>query len=71
MSIYRDKHYLMAYQFVLLCETFLINSNANLFPIPGYSFIHMNRTTLSKGGVAMYIHNDFNYKERLDLCLNA
>ena len=43
--------------FILLCETFLITENA------GYKFIHQSRTTISRGGVAMYISDDFNFKD--------
>ena len=53
--------------FVLLCETFLTDINAHMFPIPGYNFV---RSVLSKGGVAIYIANEFNFKERPDLSLN-
>ena len=57
--------------FILLCETFLTNNNADLFSIPGYNFVHMSRTKLSRGGVAMYISHKYNYVERLDLCINV
>ncbi len=39
--------------FILLCETFLTNANADKFSIPGYNFVHRNRQTNSRGGVAM------------------
>ena len=56
--------------FILLCETFLMENNAHLYNIPGYSFIHKCRNTLSKGGVAMYILNEFNFREIPDLVTN-
>ena len=56
--------------FVLLCETFLNSLNAHRYQIPGYNFVSVNRTSLTRGGVAMYIANSFTYKERFDLCIN-
>ena len=56
--------------FILLCETFLNENNAHMFPIPGYSFIHNSRKTRIRGGVAMYILDEFTFKERPDLAIN-
>ncbi len=56
--------------FILLCETFLTDNNSDMYPILGYSFMHKSRRTMTKGGVAMYISNEFNFKERPDLCIN-
>ena len=56
--------------FVLLCETFLFDENANKFPIPGYNFVHASRTNLSRCGVAIYLLDDFNHRERPDLYKN-
>ena len=69
LSILKDNNVTM--HFVLLCETFLTNNNADLFAIPGYNFVHMSRTKLSRGGVAMYISNKYNYAERIFLCINV
>ena len=41
--------------FILLCETFLTTENADIYQIPGYKCIHQSRTTISRGGVAIYI----------------
>ena len=57
--------------FILLCETFLSNANAHLFPIAGNNFVHKSRSQLTRGGVAIYILDGFNYTERLDLCINV
>ena len=57
--------------FILLCETFLNNANARMFPIAGYNFVHKSRSQLTRGGVAIYILDGFNYSERLDLCINV
>ena len=56
--------------FVLLCETFLTELNASMFPIPGYECMHKSRNTLSKGGVAIYVLMELNYMEKPDLCVN-
>ncbi len=56
--------------FILLCETFLVDANADRYNIPGYSMIHESRNSLTLGGVAMYISNKFNFKPRPDLCIN-
>ena len=56
--------------FVLLCETFLFDENVNKFPIPGYNFMHASRTNHSKGAVAIDLLDDFDYRERPDLCIN-
>ena len=69
LSILKDNN--VTVHFILLCETFLTNNNADLFAIPGYNFVHMSRTKLSRGGVAMYISNKYNYAERIDLCINV
>ncbi len=54
-------------QFVLLCETFLTDTNVNLFEIPGYHFIYKNRKANSRGGVAMYIKEGIQFVNRGDL----
>ena len=41
-----------------------------MFPIPGYNFVHVSRSSLTRGGVAIYLLNDINYKERQDLCIH-
>ena len=57
--------------FILLCETFLVDANADKFSIPGYNFVHKSRKSLSKGGVAMYIADKYTFVERQDLCINV
>ena len=39
--------------FILLCETFLVEANAELFPLPGYSFVHNYQKSITKGGIAL------------------
>ena len=57
--------------FILLCETCRINANAHLFPIAGYNYVHKSRSQLTRGVVAIYILDGFNYTERLDPCINV
>jgi hypothetical protein len=47
--------------FILFCETFLVANNA---------FVHNSRKSMSRGGVAMYISNNFSFIERPDLGIN-
>ena len=47
--------------FILLCETFLNDENADMYQIPGYSFIQKNRKIKSKEGVGIYISNQYTY----------
>ena len=56
--------------FILLCETFLTEANAELFPLPGYSFSHNCRKSRAKGGIALYISDEFTFIERSDLSIN-
>ena len=56
--------------FVLLCETFLRDSNSSLFNISGYTFVYTNRKSLSRGGVALCIRNDLKFKNRPDIEIN-
>ena len=46
--------------FILLCEIFLTNANAHLFPIAGYNCVHKRRSQLTSGGVAIYMLDGFN-----------
>ena len=55
--------------FVLLCETFLNDINAEKYHIPGYNFTYQNLSS-SRGGVAMYILEGISFVERPDLCIN-
>ena len=50
--------------FILLCETFLHDGNKHLFDLPGYNFVFRNRTNKSRGGVAIYIRKNIEYKLR-------
>ncbi len=46
---------------IMICETFLTESNMNMYPIHGYQFIcNINRLHGKGGGVALYIADRFN-----------
>ncbi len=57
--------------FIMLCETFLNNDITHFYNLPGYNLVSLNRVKLSRGGVALYISTDFNYKLRTDLGINV
>ncbi len=56
--------------FILLCETFLSDTNANMFDIPGYNFVYKNRKVNCRGGVAIYIKDNIKFSNRPDLEIN-
>jgi hypothetical protein len=57
--------------FILLCETFLNDSNTQLYNLQGYNLISQNRSRLARGGVAIYVKSEYNYKLRNDLSVNV
>jgi len=52
---------------ITLCETFLHDSNKELYQIPGYSFVSRSRLQMKRGGVGLYINSSIEYKMRPDL----
>jgi len=56
--------------FILLCETFLKDSNSSLYNIPGYTLECKNRKSLSRGGVAIYIKNGIKYNRCDEIGIN-
>jgi len=56
--------------FVLLCETFLNDINVSKCRVNGYNLVTKNRQSNSRGGVAIYISESFNFITRDDLSLN-
>ena len=56
--------------FILLCETFLKNENAGHYDIEGYNMVCRNREIRSRGGVAIYVKNHFNFTEIDCVALN-
>ncbi len=55
--------------FILLCETFSTNENADLFNIPSFRLFHNCRQGEQRGGVAIYAKERLKYKLRDDLSL--
>ena len=57
------------YQFSIICvtETWLNNKSPALFDINNYSLLHIDRTNMKRGGVAIYINKMYQYKVRKDL----
>ena len=55
---------------IAVSETWLSPGAADLFHIPGYSFVEKSRILATGGGVGLYIHNSFMYKSRVDLSLD-
>ena len=65
--IYFLTHVATIIGFILLCETFINDNNANLFRLPSYNFVFKNRKIKSKGGVVMYIWDNIQLSIREDL----
>lgn len=56
--------------FIMLCETFLTDTNQSMFEIPGYQFLQKNRSNRKGGGVCVYAMNKFQCIPREDLSVN-
>ena len=54
---------------LLLCETFLNETNKNSVDINGYTLREDHRQTMTKGGVAIYINNKLQFTPRPDLSI--
>ena len=50
-----------------LCETWLKETNCNLYNLPGYVSEHCCRKDKNGGGVALYIQENVNYMRRIDI----
>jgi hypothetical protein len=55
------------FQLIGLTETWLNDTNKDLFKLKNYDFVNMNRSTKIGGVVGIYIANQMNYKIRSDL----
>ncbi len=55
--------------FILLCETFLLEANAHLYKLPGFNLLYKCRNEMPRGGVAIYVKENLKYKLREDLSL--
>ena len=58
------------FQVIGLTETWLNDTNDDLFEIEDYSFVNVNRYSKNGGGVGIYISDQLKYKLRPDLILN-
>ena len=59
----------LTFDFILLCETFLSNVNFDLFQIPNYTLVEKHRKNTMRGGVAIYVKNDYEFLLREDLSI--
>ena len=50
-----------------ITETWLNESNYDLYPIENYDFVENHRTTESGGGVGLYINDHIRYNLRNDM----
>ena len=57
----------MPFSVIGISETWLNNSNDDIFNIPGYKFISNNRQHKHGDGVGLFINDDLNFKLRSDL----
>ena len=56
--------------FIMLCETFLTDTNEHLYKIPGYTLITQNRKIRQRGGIAIYINEKHNVFCKKDVGIN-
>ena len=63
-------HQLLTVWVILICATFLTDSNTTQFKIPDYNLIANNRQSKTKGGVAIYIIDSFTYQRRQNIGIN-
>ena len=54
---------------IAVTETWLTESNSDIFNFPGYEFVSKSRTSKNAGGVGIYVDNSHEYIIRDDLCL--
>ena len=52
---------------ILLCETFITENNKESCKLDDYKLFSEHRKTLTKGGVAIYVHKKLKYIDRTDL----
>ena len=53
-----------------ITETWLTDSNSDLYNINGFNFVETHRTGRSEGGVGIFLRNNILYLIRYDLTLN-
>jgi hypothetical protein len=57
------------FDLILICETFLTETNKNMYNISGYTFVGKNRKHAKCGGVGMFIREGLSFKIRDDLSI--
>ena len=67
LSILNDKNHKI--DIVLLCETFVNDTNLARCSLPNYTFEELHRKEKSRGGVGIFIDKKIKYKVRHDLSL--
>ena len=60
----------ISFQVIGLTETWLNDTNDDLFKLENYNFVNVNRSNKNGGGVGIYISNQMKYKLRTGLNLN-
>ena len=60
----------LPFQIIGLTETWLNDTNDDIFELDNYDFVNANRTSRNGGGVGIYITKDMNFKLRRDLNIN-
>ena len=60
----------LPFQIIGLTETWLNDTNDDIFELDNYDFVNANRTSRNGGGVGIYIIKDMNFKLRRDLNIN-
>ena len=60
----------LPFQIIGLTETWLNDTNDDIFKLDNYDFVNANRTSRNSRGVGIYITKDMNFKLRRDLIIN-
>ena len=60
----------LPYQIIRLTETWLNDTNDDIFKLDSYDFVKVNRTSRNGGGVGIYISKNMNFKLRRVLNIN-
>ena len=61
---------IVPFQIIGLTETWLNDTNDDLYKLDNYDFVNVNRTSKCGGGVGIYIKKGIQYKIRRDLNIN-
>lgn len=68
-------HYLSSlkheFSVIALSETWLTEDTKDYFKLPNYNAVHHIRQNRPGGGVSLFIHGNYEYKPRDDICLKS